>query len=213
MALTLRFLLSEATHLAGVGPELAPSRVSEYVNLALSEIATRVPHRELEALAVSSTTSGENRFFLPADLDHVIALSFATEASGEGGRVIRQAAPGEFDAVSQGTSLGVPNLYLSYNTWLELYPSPDSSYSLQLRYKARISELTNPDSVPSLATRYQLGVLYKAAEFMAERSGDFKRAAYLGNRYISFMGSVPDVTEQRQRDRAGLGLRLQSKED
>ena len=61
--------------------------------------------------------------------------------------------------------------------------------------------------------RYQLGVLYKAAEFMAERSGDFKRAAYLGNRYISFMGSVPDVTEQRQRDRAGLGLRLQSKED
>ncbi len=237
-AWTLRYLMSESTAMAGEGAyALEPSRVSLLVNQAIQEVALTTPLAEKESLAITSTVSGEAKMYLPADCDEIVSLSFLTAAtgvsfdnadalwwsqrgtvwdvsgSGNGGWVIRQAAPWEVDSQSEGTATGVPDRYLQYATWLELYPSPNSAYSLQLRYYARISDLTGLDSMPSIATHYHGAVRLKTAELLCERVGDTARAAYFANRYIAYMMTMPDIQKRRLRDRTGGSFRLQMAED
>jgi len=223
--------------MVGIGSEMEPSRVSQLANQAIQDIAIRTPMAEKETIAISSTSSGEPKFYLPADCDEIVTLSYLTAAtgigfdnsdalfwdqrgvayggnadSGNGGWIIRQASPWEVDSVSEGTSTGVPDRYLWYGSWLELYPSPNSAYSVQLRYYKRISDLTNLDLSPSIATRFHYGVVLKTAELLAQ-PGDTARAAYFANRYVSYMESIPDIQKQRLRDRTGAGFRVQMVED
>ena len=233
---TLRQILSESTRLAGIDGSMEQSRVSQFANQAIQDIAVRTPMAEKETIAISSTSSGEPKFYLPADCDEVVTLSYLTAATGvgfdnsdalfwsergaawnqaasdNGGWIIRQASPWEIDSVSEGTATGVPDRYLWYGSWLELYPSPNSAYSLQLRYYKRVSDLTNLDLTPSIATRFHYGVVLKTAELLAQ-GGDTARAAYFANRYVSFMESMPDIQKQRLRDRTGAGFRVQMVED
>lgn len=212
---TLRDLMSEATTMSGYADEreILPSRVSWYVNAAQRELAAQLPHRELEAFASSSMSSGEDKLFLPADCEHVISLSYDTGASGVGGRGIRQASPWEFDAKSDGTQSGVPHMYLSYATWIELYPSPNSAYSILLRYQRRISDITSYDALPSLDTRYHRAVLLKTVEMLELRKREWRNAEYMHQACLRELEQMRNDWSRRDFNRSGMGLRLQKKED
>lgn len=237
-AWTLRYLMSEATAMAGdAAASLEASRVSLLVNQAIQEVALTIPLAEKESVAITSMVSGEAKMYLPADCDEIVSLSYLTAATGvgngnswwdaappgvtwpefmsggNGGWVIRQASPQEVDSQSMGTQAGVPDRYLQYATWVEFYPSPNSAYSLQLRYYARVSDLTNLDGTPSIATHHHGAVRLKSAELLCERMGDLQRAAYFANRYVAYMDTMPDIQKRRLRDRTGAGFRVQFTED
>lgn len=213
MPWTLRDICSEATTVAGYGPELTLSRASFYANLAQRDVANRLPAVEFERLATSSMSSGDDKMFLPADCERVINLSFNTGASGTGGRSIRQAAPWELDAQSRGTQTGTPDMYLSYATWLEFYPSPNSNYSLLLRYVARVSDITNLASVPSVDTRFHSAIFYKTVEYLAARRANAPLVSQFRALYERELTAQPSILAQRQHNRAGLSLRVQETED
>jgi len=210
---TLRMLMSEATTMSGTSPEVHASQVSFYVNEAQRDVAVRLPHAEFEALAVSSTTSAEDKLYLPGDCEAILSLSYLTEVTGVGGRVIRQASVWEVDAMSAGTSLGVPTMYLSYATWLQFYPSPDSSYSLQLRYQRRVSDITSLDAIPSVDTKYHRAVLLRTVEALHLRKGEYQQAALVGSYYEKEIGDRPNMFQQRQQNRSGMAMRYQKDED
>lgn len=212
MPFTLRELMSEATTIAGTG-ELPPSRVSWYVNLAMREIANRLPTAEFEALAVSSTSSGQPRMYLPTDCEHIITLSYGTAASPVGGWNIRQASPSQLDAQSDGTAAGAPEMYVSYASWIEFYPSPDSAYSLLMRYKRRISDITSLDAIPSFDTRYHPAVLYRATEGLLLRDRKFDEAQRLRALWRAELNEQPTLSALRQQDRTGMAMRIQKDED
>lgn len=204
MPWTLRDIMSEATTYAGLGPDtIHPSRVSFYVNQAQRDVANRVQQLEFERLAVSSTSSGDDKMYLPADCERVLALSFDT-ATGLRSRLIVQGNIQQVDGKSWGTQTGVPELYLSYASWLQFYPSPNSSYSLLLRYMARISDITSLTAIPSVDTRYHQAVLFKTVEYLANRQGDFNKAAAMVTLFDRELADQPSVTEQRQLDRTGM---------
>lgn len=215
MAWTLRFLMSEATAMAGVAGDdaMAPSRVSFYVNQAVRDIANRVGQVEFERLATSSTSSGDDKLFLPTDCERVLNLSFDTGVSGFGGRGIAQTNAWQLDAKSQGTATGVPDYYLSYATWLELYPSPNSNYSLLLRYVARVSDITNLDSIPSVDTRYHQAALFKTASYLAMRQRDLPSASAFDTLYENELSRQRSALAQRQFNRSGFGARVQLEAD
>ena len=213
MAWTLQELMSEATAIAGTPSGLAVSRISNLVNQAVRDVAVRLPHLEFEIIASSSMSSGNDKIYFPEDCEAVIALSFNTEVSGEGGRVIRQAAPWELDAKSDGTEAGIPKMYVSYATWLELYPSPDSTYSILLRYKKRLSEITSLSALPSVDTRYHQAVLLKTVEYLHLRKGEYDKVAAARALYEQELRQVPNLYALRQQNRSGMGLRYQSEED
>ena len=212
MAWTLEVLMSEATTITGSAP-MVTSRVSHLVNQAIRDVATRLPHAEFEVLASSSISSGSDKLYLPEDYESGIVLSYDTVCSTVGGRVLRQVAAWEFDAKSDGTVPGVPTMYQSFATWLELYPSPDSSYSCLLRYKKRLSDITTLTALPSVDTRYHQAVLLKTVEYLHLHKGEYDKVAQARALYEQELRQVPNLYAQRQQNRSGMGLRYQSVED
>lgn len=196
-----------------VPDDIQPSRVSFYVNLAFRDVANRLPAVEFERMAYSSTSSGNPVLFLPGDCERVLNVSITTAVTGVDGQGLRQTNVWDFDAQSAGTQSGVPDRFLSYATWLEFYPSPNSSYSLQMRYMARYSDLTNPASVPSVDTRYHTAGLFRTVEMLALRKGDAAMAGMMHGRYESELMAQPSALAQRQHDRLGFSATLKFKED
>ena len=72
---TLAELMSNAPRRAGRRGDLDASEVSFYVNMAYEEIRDATQHALSEKIAVSSTTSGENRVELPSDFNSPINVS------------------------------------------------------------------------------------------------------------------------------------------
>lgn len=202
MPWTLRDLMSESTTIAKMsGTDIIPSRVSFYVNQAQRDIANRVEQLEFERLAVSSTSSGDDKFYLPADCERVLNLSVNT---GYGDRNLPQINMQQMDAQSWGTLTGTPTYYLSYASWLQLYPSPNSQYSLLMRYVARLSDITSLDAIPSVDTRYHQAVLFKTVEYLAMRKADVAGASAAKAFYENELNNQRSVTAQRQLNREGM---------
>lgn len=196
-------VMSEATSLVGNRADMAASRVSLYANQAMIDVQFAVEPQDLEAIAVSSTTSGENKITLPTDFYNVVDLSnlsVSPPATLTKWNVM--------DIDSQNTGLGAPTNYVMYSTWLELWPSPDSAYSIQMRYQARASVLTTTTAVPSFDTRFCLAWLYRTTALCADALKDWETAGLYQQKYLSEIASKPNDLALRQRDRDGANVRL-----
>lgn len=211
MQLTLADVMSRATSLAGGRRDIPTSEISFWANVAAAEIYGQVWHTPLEALAISSTTSGENRVSLPSDFDGPIALSNLSTDGVVGGRQLKVVQADWID--SQTTAdLGEPEVYAIYSTWMELYPTPDSSYSLQLRYWSKQPTITASTGTPAFDERWHPGWLYKTAELLEARNGNPEGEALCRNRYVSYMASQRDDKTMRAQAK-GMGMRFLRKED
>ena len=174
MILSLGDLSSRATTMAGGRLDYSASEASFWVNLAYNEVASRInAHRPKEGLAVSSTSSGQNRIAFPADFDYAIALTCfvpsGSTATSTGTTVVplRQRDPRWIDAqnvtgdnTDMNTAAGIPEVYMTYSSWIELWPSPNSSYSMQLRYMTKNPVLVNSTDTVLLDDRWHVAVLY-----------------------------------------------------
>lgn len=197
--------MSKATTRIGRRSDIAASDASFYVNMAYQEVAQAAPSALMETLTVSSTTSGENRLELPADCMELVNLSWLTQLGTNSARTLRRTS---LDRVDQAgfDPIGKPTEYALFNNWLELWPSPDSAYSLQLRYIAYPSDMTTTTAVPSLATEWRPAVLYLAEALLHEHVGNDLEGATARARYAGYVASLLDTQGRRQK--AG-GMRLQ----
>lgn len=203
-AWTLADLMSNATARIGRRSDLAASTVSYWANVAYQEVAQAAPGALLETITVSSTTSGENRLELPTDCMEIINLSWLTTLGTNSARTLRRIDVSRADQAGFDP-IGKPTEYALFNNWLELWPSPDSSYSLQMRYYAYPSDMTLTTAVPSLATEWRPAVLYLMEAFLHEYVGNDMEAVYARTRYAGYVGSLKDTQARRQM--AG-GMRL-----
>ena len=202
MIIDLSECISRATTLAGRS-DFPASEASFWANAAYEEITTRIEYRTKEALAYSSTTSAENRIDLPSDFEADISLSNISRSAGN--NLVKVEGT---DIDSRRTELGVPTRYAIYSTWMELWPSPDSSYSLQLRYHAKLPTLLDSDATPLIDSRWHMGWVYKTTEMLHAARRDAEGEALAKNRYLGFMQSTPSDRALQQRVRNRLSARF-----
>ena len=208
-AWTLADLMSHATARIGRRAEIAASTVSFYINMAYQEVSQAQPGALMETIAVSSTTSGENRIELPSGCMEIINVSWLTQVGTQSARTLRRASVNRVDQAGF-TPIGPPHEYALFNNWLELWPSPDSSYSLQLRYFAYPSDMTTTTNVPSLATEWRPAVLYLGEALLHEYVGNEFEGAQARARYAGYAASLKNAEARRQSIggmRASLPLR------
>lgn len=212
-------LCSTATQFAGGRNDWSFSDASRFANMAYSEVYNRVGHIPLEAVAVSSTTSGENRYQLPTDYNYGLAMTLyqgsnSTATLSVSTTVIRlkQHDANWADAQTLSPS-GVPESYVQYATWFELWPSPNSAYSLQLRYAVKPQILVASTDTLSLDERWQSAVLYKTVELLEASRNNVEGEAIARNRYLNFCAITQPDKSLQQRDRNGMTLRFGRKLD
>lgn len=216
MLLNLGTCCSLATTLAGNRNDWALSEASTWANLALEQVcqAAGAYHAPLEGLAVSSTTSGGNRIALPSDFDFPIAVtlyqgstSTATTSRTTTAIPLKQRDSAWVDAQANQFNGGIPDTYVLYGTWAELYPSPDSSYSLQLRYSTKQATLVQSTDTPSLDARWHQAWLYKTQELLEASRLNPQGESLARNRYLNYVSTIRTDNAQRQQDRRSMTLR------
>ena len=199
--------------MAGGRVDWTLSDASFYANVAAQEVSQYAGHLPKEALAVSSTTSGENRYALPSDFDYPTALTLFQGSSATTGSRMTTSIPlqGRDANWADSRSLpdsGVPENYVFYATFFELYPSPNSGYSLQLRYVSRAPTLVDSGETLMLDDRWHPAWLYKTVELLEASRNNIEGEAMARNRYLSYVATVPTDRQLKQRDRTSMNLRF-----
>jgi len=213
MILSLAQVCSRATEMAGGRMDWTLSDTSFFANLAAQEVAQFAGHLPKEAIAVSSTTSGENRYALPTDFDYPTALTLYQGSSATTGSRMTTSIPllGRDANWADSRNLpdaGVPGHYVLYATFFELYPSPNSAYSLQLRYVQHQPTLIASTETLILDERWHPAWLYKTVELLEASRNNVEGEAMARNRYLSYVNTIPSDRQLKQRDRTAMFLRF-----
>jgi hypothetical protein len=213
MILSLAQLASRATEMAGGRMDWSLSDASFWINAALQEVAQVAGHQPKEAIAVSSTTSGENRYSLPTDYDYLISATLY-QASNSTATASRSTLAWPLIGMDANwadsfdlPNTGIPEHYVLYGTWLELYPSPTSAHSLQMRYMTKHPTLVQSTETVILDDRWHLAVLYKSVEMLEGSRNNVEGEAIARNRYLNYVSTVPTDRQLKQRDRNSMRLR------
>lgn len=214
MEMNLGQIISRATEMAGANLSFSSSDVSFWANQAYREVATRTKYRPKEALAVFSTTSGERELAVPADLEFVTSMTLTMPSGSTASSAVssivplRQREAHWMDSQHDKLFSGIPEVYASYATWLELYPSPNSAYSMTMRYQAKLAVLTDSTSTPALDERWHPAIMYKTVELLHAARLDPANEMMARGRYLSYMESTPSDDAWRQADKRGMGVRF-----
>lgn len=202
-SLTLGQVMSEATSMLGNRVDVTQSRASFYANQAAAFIWRVENHDLAEAIAVSSTTSGENKVTLPSDFEQVISISNISMSPPQ-----LLTAVNTDDLDSDWTFVATPTRYALYSTHVQWWPSPDSSYSMQIRYRSKYAQIAATGGFFSIGTRYDMAHLYLTASMIADGVHDFENSAFFGQKFASTMASMPSDLAMRQRSREGMRVSL-----
>jgi hypothetical protein len=160
---------------------------------------------QMERIAVSSTTSGENRLDLPPDFYEPVSLSYLTNVGSA--RTLRLIDTRTLDAKGF-TPLGISDRYALYGNWMELWPSPNSAYSLQLRYRSYATTLTAGSDIPSLSTDWRFPIVLKTEAYLHQWLGDPDRARGAENAYAIHIAQLDTDHARRQREKSGMKVRV-----
>lgn len=202
-SLTLGTVMSEATAMLGNRTDISQSRCSFYANQAAAYIWRVENHDLAEGIAVSSTTSGENRVTLPSDFEGLISIS---NLSSSPPTVLTAVNTDDVD--SDWTFLGEPIRYALYSNYVQYWPSPDSSYSIQLRYRTKYATVSATTNVFSVGTRHDMAHLYLTAAYIADSVYDRENSAVFQQKFVSQMASMPSDLAMRQRSREGMRISM-----
>lgn len=210
MILTLAQMISRATTLAGGRLDWDASDASFYVNEAIGYIARTggIQHRSLESSYATTIASGVTRMRLPADYNYAVALSIGSTVAASGStqwRTMQKRDIGLADTMAaryDGTSK--PEIYVEYgDAFFEIAPSPNSSYSLVLRYQRQPEEMTSSTATSSLNAQWHWPAVLKAAELLAMSRGDYELEQISRNRYIDYMSTVLPDQDKKWMDQRG----------
>lgn len=197
-------LMSTATTFTGRN-DWAPSEVSLYANAAAEFVGNVINHAGQEALAISSTTSGENRIGVPTDYGFGVALSNLSLPITTPNRELTKRDVAWMD--SQGTSSGEPGYWADYATWIEVWPSPSSSYSLQLRYTTKTPTLVQSSETLPFSEPFHWATALKTAEILEGSRNNFEGEQIAGTRFVNWMRSMPsDRANLQQQAKRGMNV-------
>ena len=210
MIFNLAQIVSHATRLA-VTPGMTLSEASEYANIAIAHVsqAAGVQHAPKEAVAFASTSTSDNRLAFPTDFDYAIGVklgvpgswSTATSRQTSWEPIIKEPSP--WGEPYQSGDSGQPERYAEFGTWFELRPSPDSAYSVELRYMRKLSELTASTATPSLDEQWGWAVVCKTAELVAATSGQSFAERANARRFAEYVNTLRVDQGRKRMDERG----------
>lgn len=213
MIFNLAQIISHATRLAA-NPGISMSEASEYANVAIAHVsqAAGVQHAPKETVAFASTSTQDNRLAFPSDFDYALGVkvgipgSWSTATSRTTAWVPLPKEPAPWGAPYQSESSGQPAKYAEFATWFEVRPSPDSSYSVELRYVRKLSDLTSSTATPALDEQWGWACICKAAELIAAVGSNTTAERQNARRYVEYVNTLRVDQGRKRMDERGMHM-------
>lgn len=213
MILSLGDIISRSSEMAGGRKDWAPSDISFYVNAAYMEVIGRARFRGMDAIAIQSTQTGENKYALPADFDYdkTVRAEWRSNSSGtspstdSNTAMLMKKNVFQLEEMHWGSdqSYTTPQFYGIYADAIQIWPTPTSAWSLVMHYNAKPMPLV--ESVDTLAVddRWHLAVLYKTVALLEASRGDREAEQVANARYAQYASGQPNSDALTQQARYG----------
>jgi hypothetical protein len=153
------------------------ARIPDFISLAEAQIARDVRHWRMESRA---SVSLQLRYtVLPTDWVDTIRATLSVST----GKALKLASMTEMDALraANGDAVGQPRYYAHVAGSLEVYPTPDTTYTLEIYYTQKVPALSDSNTTNWLLTDspdvYLYGSLIQSAPFLVE---DARLAVWAG---------------------------------
>ena len=142
------------------------ARIQDFITLAEVQMNSDLDSRSMELTATLTTVAGTAMLALPADMVEMRRLRTTTSPM----RVLKYATPDELSSeYAYGAALGTPISFTVVSGSLELAPTPDAAYSLELVYRQRVPSLSATNATNWVLTQspdvYLYGALVAAHPF------------------------------------------------
>ena len=154
---------------------------TDKLNEAQGFVAAQTDFREFFTASNTTLPAGTEDLTLPTDFSRLYSL-VCLGGTGQGNQELRQRTPSDFDSLDTD-STGRPYLYDVSGSTLSVYPTPDASYDIQLRYWRVPATLTNGTDVPEIPGPYHHLLTSYALVKCFERENDYEAAMYHQNRF------------------------------
>lgn len=147
------------------------ARVPEFITLAETRLNGDVKARPMETRTTLTTTASSRFVTLPTDMLDMRRLTLMTAPSDP----LEYKSPDQLiDDSRYLDSIGRPTSFTIVGTQIELAPTPDSAYSLELVYRQRIPALSDSATTNWLLTAnpnvYLYGALLAAAPWTQDEA-------------------------------------------
>jgi len=178
------------------------ARVPEFISLAEGQMSRKLWSQEGEKRATTGTTSGDPYIAIPDDLRYIRAVKLNTDPVS-----LLRPVPidyGRWYYAASGKSM--PHAYAIYGRTMELFPTPDGAYTIEMVYISGIPSLDNSNTSNTILERYPdaylFGALFNAHEYLM----DEERARYYEKKFNRALQEISDDYE-RSRYPGGLVMR------
>jgi hypothetical protein len=126
------------------------SRSTRWLNYAFFELVMnpRFSFHELDTSTTFVTVAAERNYTLPTDIWFILSLRDNTNS-----RKLKMTHWSEFDRITYTT--GQPVRYAHFSNYVELDPTPDAAYTIQVRYRFRPSDEASGTAFVNLGTEWE----------------------------------------------------------
>jgi hypothetical protein len=179
------------------------ARVPEFIALTEGQMSRKLWSLEGEKRATSNTTAGDAFVSLPTDLRYIRAAKLQTDPT----RVLTPVSHDFGRRYYSTAANSKPHNYAVIGQAIELFPTPDAAYTIELTYIEGVPELSDTNTSNLILNRYPdaylHGALFNAHEYLM----DEERASYHEQR---FERAMQEISADFERARYGAGVMIRS---
>jgi hypothetical protein len=199
------------------------TKINSWIDDARRDIANKYNFAYLYVEATCDTSAGSARYALPSDYLNHLNLFIETK------KLVR-IDPTEFDAVhgddialdsttaktpylytTGALEQGEPEYYIDRGLEFDLWPTPDGTYTLTMRYYAQPSAFTDDDDYDYITTFHTEAVIFGAAYRGAVYLEDKDKMAIYRDQYTTQINTL--LQREKERKGADIGHRMKSWKD
>lgn len=168
--------------------------VGQYINDGYRDLATRYPYHQTRKRCQFTTEIGEKKYQLPSDCTVVMRISDLTT-----GRKLRKL--GDRDISDRLISNNFrPTGYQRYRNYIELAPTPDAAYVMEVFYNSFPGVLTSDTECPVLPPSWHNGIWMKGKWYYYMDQGDISQQTAADNAYKLWLADKPSEIEEESAD-------------
>lgn len=132
------------------------SIIPDFIRLAETRLQRDIRTRQMLIVATAETTGGDSTVGLPTDFLEMRDIHLNTNPVF----TLRYKAPNSFYETSRTTESGRPVDYTILGSEMQLAPTPDTSYTLQMLYYGKPTVLSDTNSSNVFLANYPDALLY-----------------------------------------------------
>ena len=181
------------------------SRLTELINQAYRDIATRYRFHKVRTIATFATVDGTKRYTLPTDCGVLMKVWDQTSRKKLGKLDNRDFS--EKDAQDTGIT-SQPTNYYRTRDWIELFPIPDGVYTIAIQYKTTIADMVADADTPAIPLPWHIGICYYARWVYYDEEGNLEKTQYYLNQWNLCVNTMPVEVDEELFADMDKGVRL-----